>query len=97
MVGTCPPPPPLSPELSVFDSSQVTTMEPPALYHEVAWTRGTKLDKKASPCWTDPSCSSLTRLGVYHTKSGALALLRSDVSVEASAMAGGFEKYSQGK
>ena len=26
--------------------------------------------KKASPCCTVPSCSSLMRFGVYHTKSG---------------------------
>src|ERR1700730_14046740 len=70
MVGTWPPPPPLIPALSVSASSQVTTMDPPALYHDVDWTWGMKLDRKASPCWTVPSCSSLTRLGVHPTKLG---------------------------
>src|ERR1700730_13296799 len=98
MVGTWPPPPPLIPALSVSASSQVTTMDPPALYHDVDWTWGMKLDRKASPCWTVPWCSSLTRLGVYHTKLGAPALLRSAVSDVALATAmGAFGKYSHGK
>src|ERR1700688_296285 len=85
------------PELSLFDSSQVMMICPPDLYQVVACTPGMKEDRKASPCCTEPSCSSLIRFGVYQTKSGALALLRSVVSLEASAMEGLPAKYSQGK
>jgi hypothetical protein len=63
MVGTRPPPL----VLSLLDSSHVTMIWPPALYQEVACTLGTNELKKASPCCTVPSCSSLMRFGVYQT------------------------------
>src|ERR1039458_6714042 len=86
------------PVLSVSLSSHVMMICPPALYQMVTCTCGMNFDKKASPCWTVPSCSSSMRFGVYQTKLGGITLLRSGSSDEASAM--GIlvlGKYSQGK
>src|SRR5579863_7959222 len=98
IVGTRPPPePPLMPDVSLFDSSQVMTILPPAWYQGVACTCGMRVDRKESPCWTVPRSSSLVRFGVYHTKSGALAPLRSDsIDEESTVEMWVFGKYGHG-
>src|SRR5580704_9013808 len=106
MVATWPPVPPLRPDVSEGSaSSHSMTMDPPARYHEVACTDGTKVDRNASvsaSCCAEvstgtPVWPSLVRFGVYQTKSGALEPLRVLMTDEASAMGGGLEKYSHGK
>ena len=91
IVATWPPTPPLMPEESESSASSHSMMIwPPALYQLVACTDGMKLDRNASlsanssaavsvgtPVWP-----SLVRFGVYQTKSGGLAALRSLVSVD---------------
>lgn len=93
MVATCPPFPPLIPDVSLPRASSHSMMIcPPELYHDVACTAGMNLAKKVSvsASWEasvsigTPVWPSSVRFGVYHTKSGGFGALRSSVKVDAS-------------
>src|SRR5205085_887270 len=55
---------------SPSSSSQVSTIAPPCAYHGVDWIALTSSLTEASHSALLPSCPSLSRLGVYQTKSG---------------------------
>ena len=78
---------------------------PPDLYHEVACTEGMKLDRNDSVsanslAWVlegTPVWPSSVRFGVYQTKSGGVAPLRSGIRAEESlTVTGALGKYAQG-
>src|SRR5271165_950188 len=102
MVGIWPPSPPLIPDVSLSrDSSQYTMTWPSALYHDVAWTSGMKLDRKLSSpaseaAWVVSPSPSSVAFGVNHTKLGGLAPLRSLTILVEFATGGALSKYSHG-
>ena len=99
IVGMWPPPVvPLMPVVSLSDSSHSMMILPPAVYQLVACTCGIKVARKVSPSCTVPRSSSSIWLGVYHTKSGALALFRSGSNwLESASVILALGKNGQGK